>query len=83
MIVSVPVRLPVAVGVNVTLIVQLAPAANDAPHDVGSAKSPEALTAEMVIELVVPFFSVTVLAALVVESAWFPKGRLAGVTVTL
>jgi hypothetical protein len=31
-IVSVPVRLPVAVGVKITLIVQLVPAARDGPH---------------------------------------------------
>jgi hypothetical protein len=30
--VSVPVREPVVVGVNVTLIVQLAPAASEVPH---------------------------------------------------
>ena len=41
--VSVPVRLPVAVGVKVTLIVQLAPGATEPAQVLVWAKSPEAL----------------------------------------
>jgi hypothetical protein len=41
--VSVPVRLPVAVGVKVTLIVQLDPAATEPAQVLVWAKSPEAL----------------------------------------
>jgi hypothetical protein len=39
-IVSVPVRVPTMVGVNVTLIVHLAPAANEVPQLLVWAKSP-------------------------------------------
>ena len=41
--VSVPVRLPVVVGVKVTLIVQLEPAATELPQVLVWAKSPEGL----------------------------------------
>lgn len=40
-IVRVPVRLPVVVGVNVTLTVQFPPAAIDVPHVFVCEKSPE------------------------------------------
>ena len=43
-IVMVPVRAPVAVGVNVTLIVQVMPAASDVPHVFVSPKSRARLT---------------------------------------
>ena len=65
MIESVPVWMPAAVGVNVTLKVQLAPAANAAPQLFVWAKSPLILT--FVSErLVLPVFvSVAVCGALV------------------
>ena len=83
MIVSVPVRVPVAVGVNVTLTVQLA---GDGPSVVVqvvalSAKSP--LTAVVSEVGPVPvFFIVTVLAGLVVPTVCLAKVSLVGVAVT-
>jgi len=83
--VKVPVRVPAAVGVKVTLIVQFALAANVAgsvPHVFVSAKSPDAAI-EMIVRGAVPVFvSVTVCAALVVFSAWLPKVRVVGASIT-
>ena len=90
--VSVPMRAPVAVGVNVTLIVQVfdpAVAGNvagligqaDAPVLV-SAKSPDAAM-EMIVRGPVPVFvSVTVCGALGVFSNWLPKVRVVGASPT-
>lgn len=74
-IVSVPARAPKAVGVNVTLMVQFAPAANVAGV-IGQAVAPvlvsaKSLGAGMEMELIVKaplpvFVSVTVIAVLVV-----------------
>src|ERR1700682_5807814 len=91
MMVKVPMRVPAAVGVNVTLIVQLAPATSgvaggviglaDAPVLV-CAKSPDAAM-EMIVRGPVPVLvSVTVCAALVVFSVWLPKVRLVGASIT-
>jgi hypothetical protein len=44
---KVPDRVPVVVGVNVTLIVQLLPAGNEAPQLLLSAKSPLAAIPEI------------------------------------
>src|SRR5437879_11049277 len=58
-IVTAPVRMPVAVGVNVTLMVQLAPAATDVPQVLVCMKSP---LATMLVTLSATFpvlFSVT------------------------
>ena len=79
-IVMVPVRAPVAVGVNVTLIVQVIPAGSDAPHVFISAKSPE-LVIEVIFRTRLPlFFSMIVLAGeLVVVTSWLPKSKLVGV----
>src|SRR5437588_840749 len=79
---SVPARAPEAVGVKVTLMVQLAPAANVAllafPTRRSSdlaAKSPDAAN-ELIVKAAVPVFvSVTVIGALVVASNWLPKSR--------
>ena len=78
-IVMVPVRAPVAVGVNVTLIVQVIPAGSDAPHVFVSAKSPE-LVMEVIFSTRLPlFFSVIVLAGeLGVVTSWLPKSKLVG-----
>ena len=70
---SVAVTEPVAVGVNVTLIVQLAPAARDDGHAFVCAKDdappPVMLTATPATNTALLFFSVTVFAALVVLTA--------------
>lgn len=83
--VRVPVRLPRAVGVKVTEIVQLAPPANvfgvRGQVDV-CAKSPETETVEIVSALVCAFFRVTVFAVLVVVGTWLPKVRPLGDNVT-
>jgi hypothetical protein len=87
-----PMRVPGPVGVNVTLIVQVfdpAVAGNVAGilgHAVApvlvSAKSPDAAM-ELIVRGPVPVFvSVTVSGALVVFSAWLPKVRLVGASVT-
>src|SRR5205823_4748492 len=82
---SVPVRAPEAVGVKVTLMVQVPPAAKVAGL-VGqalapvlvAAKSPEGAN-ELIVKAAAPVFvSVTVIGALVVASSWLPKSRLVG-----
>src|SRR5205823_4235683 len=86
---SVPVRAPEAVGVKVTLMEQLAPAAKVAGL-VGqafapvlvAAKSPEAAK-ELIVKAAVPVLvNVTVIGALVVASSWLPKSRLVGANPT-
>jgi hypothetical protein len=60
----VPVRLPVAVGVNVTVIVHVIPAGTDVPHVFVSVKSPLAVI-EVMFSVVLPlFFNVTGMVAL-------------------
>ena len=76
------VRLPLAEGLNVTLIVQLLPAATELPHVLVWAKS-LALTpvsARLVMFSVVPplFVSVTAWALLVVPRAWLANVMLGG-----
>jgi hypothetical protein len=81
------VLVPTAVGVNVTLIVQLPPAATVVPQVFVCAKSP-ASPPVMLTPLIVivadgrVFVSVTVCPALVVPTAWSAKVRLAGVSCT-
>jgi len=74
------------VGVKVTLIVQLAPAAKVEPQVVVRAKSPAFVPVkEVTIEarLVVPMLlRVTTWAELVVPATWLPKVRLPGARVT-
>src|SRR5436190_23135481 len=64
------VRVPLAVGLNVTLIPQLAPAANELPQVWVCAKFPAlvpVIAMLLMVKIAVPvFLSVTVLAALVV-----------------
>jgi hypothetical protein len=71
-IVSVPVRVPPAVGVKVTLIVQLAPAATVDPQVLVSAKSllfvPVIVILVMLTGVSSVLVSVTVCAALVVPT---------------
>jgi hypothetical protein len=81
LIVSVPVRLPAAVGLKVTLMVQVPLAATELPHVSVSAKSP--LTAILVIArlTVPPLVRVIALAVLVVPTAWLAKASEVGDTV--
>ena len=81
--VSVPVRAPTAVGANVTLMMQFAPAGKVAGL-IGQALAPALVAAkspEAAIELIVNgptpvFVSFTFIALLVVVSIWPPKGTL-------
>jgi hypothetical protein len=79
--VRVPVRVPRAVGVNVTEIAQLAPAPN-VLEDNGQvevcAKSPEVETPQIVSGTVWLFFRVTLFPVLVELIPWLAKVRLAG-----
>ena len=80
-IVMVPVRLPAAVGVKVTEIVQLVSGATPSPQAFVSAKSPEMLI-EVMASMAFPLFvSVTVCDALVELVACAAKVRLVGDTV--
>lgn len=68
-----PLRAPVAVGVKVTLMTQLALGANVLPQLLFSAKSPLAMM-EFSISVKFPvLLSVTFCAALVEPNTWFPK----------
>src|SRR5258708_19868731 len=69
----VPVRLPDAVGVNVTLMVQFAPAATELPQVLVWAKSPLAETPVRFSEALPVLESVTDCAALVVPTVWPAK----------
>ena len=83
--VSVALRAPAAVGLKVTLKVQLAPAASvagNAPQVFVWAKSPLVAMALIVSGALPLLVSVTVCAALVVPTFWLPKLRLAGDSVT-
>ena len=89
LIVTLAPRLPLADGVKVTLIVQLAPAASVLGlmgQVLVCAKSPAFVPATVMLVIVraaVPLFvSVTDLAALVVPTFWAPKLRLVGFSVT-
>ena len=78
-----PVREPVAPGRNVTLMVQLAPAAKVVPQVVVSAKSEAfvpAIETPFIVMVPVPvFLSVTVLALVVTFTGWIPNGTVVGV----
>lgn len=84
--VSVPVRPPLAVGVKVTLTVQLALALRDVPQVLDSAKSPLVCTRVMPAGSGPGLVTVTICAVLVVPTAWFPNemfcGAIVSVTVT-
>ena len=86
MIPRVAERAPPAVGLKVTLIEQLTPAAKVDPQVVVRAKSAVLVPVkEMLrdVSVVVPmFFSVTVCAALVVLTVWLAKVTFVGLTVT-
>jgi hypothetical protein len=68
-IVRVPVRAPVVVGVKVTLTVQVAPGASVVPQVFVWAKSPDTTTEEKFTAIGVPALRVTIFATLVVSEA--------------
>src|ERR1700724_4827654 len=76
------VRVPVAVGWNVTLSVQFAPAAKLAPQVLVCEKSPLFVPATAIVvteRAALPsFVSVIVWAALVLPIIWLAKVKLAG-----
>jgi hypothetical protein len=80
---SVPERLPAAVGVNFTLMVQLALPASELPQLSVCAKSPLVLILEMVSTALLVFVSVTVCAVLVAPTSTLEKLRLAGDTLAV
>jgi hypothetical protein len=86
LIVNVPVRVPTAVGLNFTPIVQDAPRARLDPQVLVCEKSPLFVPAMLMLEMlnaVVPrFVKVTLLAALVVPTVRLAKVIVAGDTVT-
>ena len=75
---TVPVRLPAAVGVKVTLIVQFAPAATLDPHVLVSAKSPEAAIWVIESAALPELVKVTTCAALGVPTSWLLNVKLDG-----
>ena len=80
--VRVPVREPEAVGLKVTLTVQLAPAAMRVLQLSVSIKSPLTAT-PLIFRVIFPVFvSVIVLAELVVPTVCLPKERLVGERLT-
>ena len=81
--VSEPAWVPVAVGVNVTLTVQVFPAAREVLQPVVSAKGPLITILRMVMEVVPRFESVTTWALLFLFSTCAGKVTPAGETVTL
>ena len=81
--VSVPLRVPVAVGVNVTAMLQFAPGARLDPQLFDCAKSPLVPIAEMLNVELVRFFSVVDCDPLVLPIFTEPKLRLVGESVTL
>src|SRR5262245_41143105 len=77
-----PARAPAAVGVNVTLMLQVPEAATDAPQVFVSAKSPVVATLAIEIADDVPLVSVMPCAALVEPRPCEANVRLAGDRVT-
>jgi hypothetical protein len=74
--VSVPVREKIAVGLNVSVTVQLAPALNEPPHVVDSEKSPPAVMLVRASAAVPVLVTITDCAALAVPTFSSPKLRL-------
>lgn len=73
----------ITVGVKVTLYVQVAPAASDAPHVVELTENgPEMVGADTVDEVLPVLASVTACEAVVVPTVWLPKASDAGVAAT-
>ena len=72
-IVTAPFRIPEAVGLKVTLIMQLAEAASDVPQSFVDEKSPLETMFEILIVDPPVLVSVTLCAELEVLCAWLPK----------
>jgi hypothetical protein len=82
--VSIPLRVPIAVGWNATLTVQLDPEARRAPQVFAViAKSPLPTTLVKVTATAPVFLSVTVILALVMPTSSLGNVRLAGANVTV
>ncbi len=81
-IVRAPVRVPGAVGKNVTEIIQLAPVATLAPHVLVSAKSPDAAIEVMVSATVPELVNVSACGAPLAPTTCEEKSRLADESVT-
>ena len=77
-IVTAPVRVPVVVGVKVTLMVQLDPAVTAPGQLLLWAKSPVAAMLEIVRSAVPVFVNETVCAGLVEPTFWLEKVKLVG-----
>src|SRR6266851_1832291 len=81
------VRVPVAVGAKVTLIVQVAPAATEAPQVFVCAKSPLFVPVMAMLEIInaaVPVLDrLTICTALVLPTRWPPKLILAPPNTTI
>ena len=81
------VRTPVVVGLKLTVMVQLAPAAKLVPQDWLPVKSPALAPVRamlVILSAVLPgLVRVAVCEALVVPTTWLPKLRLAGDKVTV
>lgn len=75
---SVPVRVPPAAGLKVTLMAQCVPAVRLAPQVLVCAKSPLAEIEEMFRVAFPEFVSVTAWLALVVPCAWLANVKLVG-----
>jgi hypothetical protein len=79
-----PVRFPVAAGVNVTWIVQLAPTATAALWQLSaSLKSPLIAIALIVRPSEPAFVNVTVCALLAIPNTWLPNVSAPGLAVAL
>lgn len=78
-----PGMLPVVAGVNVTLMVHVAPALRVLPQVLVRAKSPDAGGTEIVVCAVPVFFTVTTLGKLVAPTACAVNVSAAGETVTV
>src|SRR5688572_21520903 len=79
-IVSAPAREPVADGMKVTLITQLAPGATCTPQPFVCAKSPDAEMLKTCSVAPPVLLRMTACAALVVLSTWAPNTRVTGQT---
>ena len=79
---NLPCLTPTAIGLHVTLIVQLDFAASEVPQLLVWAKLPVVLTVMPVRELVCRLVSVTACDGLVVPTCWLPNVRLGGLMMT-
>ena len=82
-IVTVPLRVPTAVGVKVTVMEQFWPAPRDAPQVLFSLKSPEIEMREMLRATCPIFVSVTACGGLVCPTTVSGKDRLVGLRVAV